>query len=389
MPSHRAQDDADLAVAARPPRPPGTYRIGRLVGVDVLITRSWFLLAILIAVVMAPVVEQVEPGLGPWRYVAGLVIAVVYAMTILVHEAAHAVASRHYGHPVESITLHFLGGHTGVEGAPRSPREEFVMAAVGPFASLVVAGVAWLLGQVVPGGLIGLTVEILMWANLVLGIFNLVPGLPLDGGRMLKALVWGITRNEHRGTLVAGWAGRVTAVLVLLLPLIMLWLFDIRPDLLSWIFAVVLMMFIWAGATAAMQGARLRRRLPSLVARQLARRTLAVPEDLPVAEAVRRAQEAGAGSIVTVNGEGRPLGIVSEASVQATPEDRRPWVSTATVARSLVPGMTLPAAIAGEELIRAITFLPAHEYLLVEEDGTIFGVLSTADVDRAFRERHR
>lgn len=389
MPSHRAQDDADLAVAARPPRPPGTYRIGRLVGVDVLITRSWFLLAILIAVVMAPVVEQVEPGLGPWRYVAGLVIAVVYAMTILVHEAAHAVASRHYGHPVESITLHFLGGHTGVEGAPRSPREEFVMAAVGPFASLVVAGVAWLLGQVVPGGLIGLTVEILMWANLVLGIFNLVPGLPLDGGRMLKALVWGITRNEHRGTLVAGWAGRVTAVLVLLLPLIMLWLFDIRPDLLSWIFAVVLMMFIWAGATAAMQGARLRRRLPSLVARQLARRTLAVPEDLPVAEAVRRAQDAGAGSIVTVNAEGRPLGIVSEASVQATPEDRRPWVSTATVARSLVPGMTLPAAIAGEELIRAITFLPAHEYLLVEEDGTIFGVLSTADVDRAFRERHR
>ena len=389
MPSHRAPDDADLAVPASPPRPPGTYRIGRLVGVDVLITRSWFLLAILIAVLMAPVIEQVQPGLGPWRYVAGLVIAVVYALTILVHEAAHALASRHYGHQVESITLHFLGGHTGVEGTPRSPREELVMAAVGPLASLLVAGVAWLLAQVVPGGLIGLTVEILMWANLVLGLFNLVPGLPLDGGRILKSLVWGITRNEHRGTLVAGWAGRVTAVLVLLLPLIMQWLFDITPDLLSWLFAGVLMMFIWAGATAAMQGARLRRTLPSLVARQLARRTLTVPAELPVAEAVRRAQDAGAGSIVTVDTWGRPLGIVSEASVQATPEDRRPWVSTSTVARSLVPGMTLPATIAGEELIRAITFLPAHEYLLVEEDGSIFGVLSTADVDKAFRERHR
>jgi CBS domain-containing protein len=129
--------------------------------------------------------------------------------------------------------------------------------------------------------------------------------------------------------------------------------------------------------------------LPSLVARRLARRTLAVPADLPVAEAVRRAQEAEAGSIVTVDPDGRPVGIVNEAAVQATPDERRPWVPVSAVARSLVPGMTLPVGIAGEELIRAITFLPAHEYLLVDEQGSIYGVLATADVDQAFRERHR
>jgi Zn-dependent protease len=371
------------------PRPPGTFRIGSLGGVDVLLTTSWFVLAALIAWLMAPTVEEHEPGLGAWKYVAGLVIAIVYAFTILVHEASHAFASRHYGHPVDSITLHFLGGHTGVDGAPRSAREEFVMSVVGPIASLVVAGLAWLLSMVLPDGLIWLTVIILAWANLVLGVFNLIPGLPLDGGRILKAFVWGISRNEHQGTLVAGWSGRVTAVLVLFLPLIMERLLGTEPDLTSYLFAFILAGFIWMGASAAIQSARLRRRLPSLVARGLARRTLAVPEDLPVAEAVRRAQDAEAGSIVTVDATGRPLGIVSEAAVQATPEDRRPWVAVGTVARTLVPGMTLPAGIAGEELIRAITFLPAYEYLLLEEDGSIFGVLSTADVDQAFRERDR
>lgn len=383
-PSHR-----DPVGAVRAPVPPGHFRIGRFLGVDVLVTRSWFLLAALIAFLMAPVVDVVEPGLGPWKYVAGLVIAVVYAFTILVHEAAHAIASRRYGHPVEAITLHFLGGHTGVDGGPRSPRQEFVMSVVGPLASLVVAGLAWLLAQPLPGGLIGLTVMTLAWANLVLGLFNLLPGLPLDGGRVLKAIVWGITRSEVRGTLVAGWSGRLMAVLTLFLPLLMHRLLDVVPDVSSFAFSLVLAVFIWVGATAAMQGARLRRTLPSLVARQLARRTLAVPSDLPIAEAVRRAQEAEAGSIVTVDADGRPVGIVNEAAVQATPEDRRPWVASSAVARSLVPGMTLPVGIRGEELIRAITFLPAHEYLLVDDEGSIYGVLATADVDQAFRDRQR
>lgn len=384
---HSTASDSGARVA--PPVPPGHYRLGRFLGVNVLITRSWFLLALLIAVLVAPAVEQAEPGLGALKYLAGLVIAVVYAFTILVHEAAHAVASRRYGHPVENITLHFLGGHTSIDGGARSPMQEFVMSVVGPLASLGVALVAWLLALVLPDGLIGLTITTLMLANVVLGLFNLLPGLPLDGGRVLKALVWGLSRNEVRGTIVAGWAGRVLAVLTLFLPLLMHRLYDLVPDVSSYAFAVVLAVFIWLGATAAMQGARIRSRLPALVARRLARRTLAVPAELPLAEALRRAQEAEAGSVVTVGPDGRPLGIVNEAAVLATPEERRPWVPVSAVSRSLVPGMTLPVGIAGEELIRAITFLPAHEYLLVDEEGSIYGVLSTADVDRAFRERHR
>ena len=122
------------------------------------------------------------------------------------------------------------------------------------------------------------------------------------------------------------------------------------------------------------------------MARNLARRTLAVPGDLPLAEAVRRAQEAEAGGIVTVTTAGSPVGVVNEDALRATPVDRRPWVPVSTVARTLDEGLQLPVGITGEELVRAINAHPAAEYLLVDDDGSIYGVLATADVDRAFRE---
>jgi CBS domain containing-hemolysin-like protein len=130
--------------------------------------------------------------------------------------------------------------------------------------------------------------------------------------------------------------------------------------------------------------ARVRRRLPSLRARALARRTLVVPHDLPLAEAVRRAQEEQAGSIVVLDASGSPSAIVNEASVLATPEDRRPWLPVSAVSRSLEPGLTIPADISGEPLILAMQKAPATEYLLVDRDGGIFGVLVTEDVDKAF-----
>jgi hypothetical protein len=206
---------------------------------------------------------------------------------------------------------------------------------------------------------------------------------------VLKSIVWAITRNVHRGTLAAGWAGRVVAVLVVLWPFVQQSLIGARPAGLDYVLAVIVAMFLWSGATAAIASARVRSRLPSLSARQLARRTLAVPSDLPLSEAVRRAQEAQAGGIVTVTGAGSPVGVVNEAALLATPEDRRPWIATSAVARQLETGLSLPASLTGEDLIMAITRTPAAEYLLVEDDGSIYGVLAAADVDAAFRNAAR
>ncbi|WP_316932186.1 site-2 protease family protein [Nocardioides marmotae] len=371
------------------PRPPGTFKVGTIAGADVLVSSSWFIVAALIAVVIAPRVEQVEPGLGALKYVAGFAFAVVLYLSVLLHEASHAVMAQRYGYPISSITLHFLGGMTAIEAETTKPKQEFAIAVVGPLTSLAVGAAAFGLWFVVPDGLLRLAVEGLAAANLLVGVLNLVPGLPLDGGRVLKSAVWGATGDPHRGTIAAGWGGRVTAVLVLLWPLALEPLLGLQPELLDFLLAFVVGLFLWTGATAAMTSARVRRRLPNLVARDLARRALAVPEDLPLSEAVRRAQEAHAGSLLTVTSAGVPVGVVNEAALLATPEDRRPWVATSTVARTLEPGLRLSADLAGEELVRAIGQTPATEYLLVEDDGEVYGVLVTADVDHAFRHgRH-
>jgi Zn-dependent protease len=367
-------------------RPPGTFKVGTLAGSDVLVSSSWFVVAALIAVAVSPRVDVVQPGLGALKYVAGFAFAVVLYLSVLLHEASHALMARRFGYPVTSITLHFLGGMTQIEGEARKPRQEFWIAVVGPLTSLAVSGVAFALLLLDPNGLLRMVVEGLAVANLFVGVLNLVPGLPLDGGRVLKSVVWGATGDVHRGTVVAGWGGRVTAVLVMGWPLLQARLTGQQPALLDFVLFFVVASFLWAGATAAMANARMRSRLPHLVARDLARRTLAVPDDLPLAEAVRRAQDAHAGSIVTVTGGGRPIGVVSEAALLATPEERRPWVAVSTVARGLDDGLRLPATITGEDLVLAISRTPAAEYLLVEEDGSIYGVLSTADVDKAFRE---
>jgi Zn-dependent protease len=371
------------------PRPPGTFRIGTVAGSDVLVSSSWFIVAALISFVIAPRVEDVSPGLGVWKYVAGFLFAVILYFSVLLHEASHAVMARRYGFRVTSITLHFLGGMTAIEGESRRPREEFMIAVVGPLTSLAVGIAAAALWFVTPEGLLLLAVEGLAGANLLVGVLNLVPGLPLDGGRVLRAGVWRLTGDMHRGTVVAGWGGRLTAVAALAYPLAMPAWLGVEPGVIDFALAFVIALFLWTGATAAISSAKLRATLPSLVARSLARRTITVPDDLPLAEAVRRARDAHAGSIVTVTSAGRPLGLVNEQSVLATPEERRPWVAVSTVSRTLDDGLSLPATLHGEELIMAINRTPAPEYLLLEEDGRIYGVLVTADVDRAVREVQR
>lgn len=370
--------------ASPPSRPPGSYRIGSIGGVDVYVRASWLLIAVLIAVLLAPRVDEVEPGLGALKYVAGLAFAVLLYLSVLLHEMSHALTAKHYGLPVRSISLQFLGGMTEIEGEAATPGQEFKIAVVGPITSLVVGVAALLLVPVVPDGLIRMAFEGLAGANLVVGILNLVPGLPLDGGRVLRAAVWQLAGNMHKGTIVAAWGGRVVAVAALLWPVVAQVAFDVQPQLIDFVLAAIIAGFLWTGATSSMISAHIRRRLPALKARPLARRVVDVPDDLPVSEAVRRAQDADAGGIVLHAADGRLTGIVSEAALLATPEDRRPWVPSSTVARSLTEGLVLPADIAGEDLVRAMARTPASEYVLVEPDGSVYGVLATTDVDTAF-----
>jgi Zn-dependent protease len=370
----------------RPARKPGAVRVGTLVGVDVYVSTTWVLVAALFTVSLAPAVENAKPGLGGLKYVAGLAFVILFYLSVLLHEMSHAVAAKRYGIAVHSITLSFFGGATEIEGEAEKPSQEFWIAFVGPVTSLLVGGVLLPFLLVVPEGLLRLAVGGVAVTNIVVGVLNLVPGLPFDGGRVLRAAVWAASGNRHRSTIVAGWAGRVVAAIVGLAPL---WMPLVGLDVTTsdLIFLPILAFFLWGAASASISYATFRSNLPDLHARALARRTLAVPSDLPLSEAIRRAQEEGAGSIVALDSAGNPQGIVVEGAMQVVPDERRPWTPVSMVSRTLVPGLMVPADLSGDRLIMAMQRTPATEYLLVEPDGSIFGVLATVDVDRAFAGR--
>jgi CBS domain-containing protein len=148
--------------------------------------------------------------------------------------------------------------------------------------------------------------------------------------------------------------------------------------------AAILAAIIWTGAGNSLRMARLREHLPELRARNLTRRAVPVETNTPLSEALRRANEAGARALVVVDADGEPLSLVREAAIVGVPEHRRPWVAVSGLAQDLTDGMRVSVELAGEDLLDTLRATPATEYLVVEETGEIYGVLSAADVERAF-----
>ncbi|MER6345366.1 site-2 protease family protein [Streptomyces sp. NPDC001595] len=376
------------------PEPGGGLRVGRPFGVPVYVAPSWFLVAALITWVFGGQLDRVLPELGAARYLVSLFFAVAFYGSVLVHELAHTIAALRFKLPVRRIQLQFFGGVSEIEKEAETPGREFVLAFVGPLLSLVLAGVFYLaMLPVEPGTVPGVLLAGLMISNLIVAVFNLLPGLPLDGGRMLRAVVWKLTGKPMSGTVAAAWVGRALAVAVLIgLPLLTQSgalgsdaVDNVGMDtVMDALLAAILAAIIWTGAGNSLRVARLREHLPELRARALTRRAVPVQTDTPLSEALRRANEAGARALVVVDADGAPVSLVREAAIVGVPEHRRPWVAVSGLAQDLTDGMRVSAELAGEELLDALRATPATEYLVVEETGEIYGVLSAADVERAF-----
>jgi Zn-dependent protease/CBS domain-containing protein len=362
----------------------GGVLIGRPFGVPVYVTPTWFIVAALITVYFAPTVEQRAPDMAQWRYVVSLAFAVLLYVSVLIHELSHTVVALHFGLPVRRISLYLLGGVSEIEKPAPTPGQEAGIAVAGPLVSLLLAALAYGVTKTLESQTVGLLLaQALAFSNLTVGIFNLLPGLPLDGGRVLSAAVWKGTGQRHIGAVAAAWCGRVVAGIVLVTPSLLSARAGRDPDLVDVIYGALLASFIWMGASQSLQAAQVQRKIPALSARALTRRAIPVPFDTPLAEAMRRLAESGARGLVVVSADGTPVGIVNEAAVRATPENRRPWVPVGDLSRRIHPDHVVAASLHGEALVRALTRLPASEYLVVEENGDIYGVLASSDVERA------
>ncbi|GAA2594221.1 hypothetical protein GCM10010435_86520 [Winogradskya consettensis] len=354
-----------------------------MLGFAVFASPSMILLAVLVMVVYGGYAES-ELGLGPvYAYAIGLGFVVCLMGSVLLHELGHALTARRYGIGVRGITLELLGGWTEMDRDAPSPRVEALISLAGPAVSLVLGAVATGAAFALPERTVAGEIAFQLAAsNVIVAIFNVLPGLPLDGGRALRAVVWAVIKDRNTATLVAAWAGRGIALLtafavITLYRLEVLTLFGV-------IFILLVTFTLWQGAGQSIRLARMTRRFPLVELAALARPLYRVPSGMPLAEAQRRAESHQ--SLAVADAEGRVVALVDDAAMAAVPAERRPWVSVDTVARDLARVPVLAADLTGEQVVRAVQAHPGAQYAVTAGEDVV-GVLRVADLAQLLEPR--
>lgn len=367
---------ASMTPTAAPSSPRGRrpgIPLGRVLGFPLHLSWSVVVLVVLVTLLY-----------GQFRgYLVGLGFAVCLLGSVLLHELGHALTARRLGVGVRGITLEILGGYTEMERDAPTPRIELLVSLAGPAVSLVIGVLAAAGAVTLPGGTAVYEVVVLLaLANLIVAVFNLLPGLPLDGGRALRAAVWKLSDSQQRGTVVAARCGQVVGVATAAAA-VLLYFAEIFSAF-GLVFMLLVAFTLWQGATASVRMAR----VPLIDVARLARPIFAVPTGTPLAEAQRRAADsAPPGSALAVaDSSGRLVALVQSNAAEAVPEARRPWVSVDAVAREVAAIQALPAGLRGAEALRVLQSAPAGEYLVTSDDRVV-GVLRTADVARLLHTR--
>jgi Zn-dependent protease len=376
-------------------RHPEGWQIGSLLGVPVVLARSWFVIAAVITFLFAPSVQSRAPELGGLVYAVAFGYAVLLFASVLVHEIAHAAAAHAFGMPASRIVLNLWGGHTQFEGEATTPGRSFVVAVVGPLSNAALALAALpLRSSAPPESLTWLLVSAFLFTNAFVAVFNVVPGLPLDGGRMLEAVIWRVTGSRHTGTVVAAWGGRATAVLLVAGALTLPYLLGGRPALVNVVWAGLISALLWSGAGHALRAARIRRRAPSATVRGLARPAVAVPATASISEALAAAgvdhpADLPRHPVVLLAPDGRAAALLDASATSAVPEARRADVLAHAAARMLPVGAEVDVRLAGEELLRVLAALPGQEWAVRDEAGQVVAVLRGDDVVTAVLSSRR
>jgi Zn-dependent protease/CBS domain-containing protein len=362
-----------------------SIRLGRVAGIEIGLHYTWLFAVIFIAWSLAVgYFPSVVPGVGAGTYWAlGVAAALLLFVSVLLHELSHSLVARSRGMTVDSITLFIFGGVSNLRSEAVVARDEFLVAVVGPVSSLVLAGIFWLISQTLPGDSpLAALFSYLGFVNLLLGVFNLVPGFPLDGGRVLRSLVWGATGDMQRATLVAAYAGQAFG-----------WL------LIVWGFARLLSGDFFGGLWTAFIGWFLNSAAESMRQAQTQRQTFS---GVRVASVMDPAPALAAGNLsvhdfvfeyvlqrghraLPIVENGLLSGIVTLGDAKHLAQDA--W-STTPVA-TIMTGAPLKTVAPDAELSVAIALMAESglHQLPVIQDGKVVGLLGRADIVRFLQLR--
>jgi Zn-dependent protease len=348
--------------------------LGRIAGIPVILAYSWFVIAAFTVIVYGPVLQERNPALGTTAYTLAFAFAVLLLISVLVHELAHALVAKIYGWPTQKIVLNLWGGHTQFENFTATPGRSVLVALAGPAANFVLAGGAWLVLSVASLGTVAELLTYFMLANFVIGIFNVLPGLPLDGGRLVESAVWKATGSQAKGTVAGGWAGRIIVVALVFWFVARPLMVGERPELSMLMITILVCGFLWMGASAAIQQGRLRGRLHLVSAAALAVPAVGVPATATVAD-ILRLSPAGTPAVVVCGAEGRPQGVVDAAVVSEVPPAAAGSTPATAVSYALGAGAYVPEWSKGQELIQYLAQLDGQEYAVVDHRGRVTGLL--------------
>ena len=363
-------------------------RLGTIRGIEVGVHPSWVIAAVLVTWSLARgFFPSTYPG---WEsatyYVAGAISAVLLFGSVLLHEFGHALTALRFGVPVRSIVIFLFGGVATLERDSDSPKAEFWIAAMGPVVSAVLAGLFFLLRPVsgILGEPVAAIVSYLAVVNGLLLLFNLVPGFPLDGGRILRAILWAATGNQRRATTIASFVGQLVA------SGLILWGFSriIGGDLLGGIWTAFIGWFLNNAAAEARRAAPLAESLAGITVAQIAR---ADPPTVPAATTLARLVHdrmlpAGERAHLVHDEAGRLVGLITQTDVLRHRQEEWPRLS---VAETMTPVGNLKTVGPATPLAEALRLLATDDFhqLPVLDGGRPAGLLTRASIVRFLQLR--
>jgi Zn-dependent protease/predicted transcriptional regulator len=362
----------------------GGFRIGSVLGFEIRIDYSWFIIFFLILWTFSfGVFPAVHPDQPSGVYVAmGVTGTLLFFISLLAHELSHSVVARRKGIPVEGITLFIFGGmaHTRMEF--EEPGDEFHVAGVGPLSSLIIAGLFWLVAW--GGGQAGWSVAVtavaayLAFINLVLAVFNLLPGFPLDGGRLFRALVWKITGDLTKATRYAANGGKILGYLLMGVGILNFF----AGNLIGGLWMVFIGWFVRMAAEASFVQHRIQESFRGVRAAEIMTpNATTIPADVTLQEFVEERVFRGRHHSYPVVEDGRPVGIITLERVKSVP--RSDWTER-SVREAMVPaedGVVVDPADEMTSVLEKLGASPARR-VLVARNGELVGIITQSDITR-------
>src|SRR6266536_1970244 len=362
-----------------------SWRVGRIAGIEVRIDSSWAVIALLITYSMYLRASILYGSLSTVGAVGiAILAAVLFFGSVLVHELAHALVSQARGIRVQDITLFLFGGATRARVESRGPGDEFLIAVVGPLTSGLLAALFWVvdvLGRDVLSRPVAGMFGYLAWVNLLLAGFNLVPGFPLDGGRLLRSAIWKATGSFGRATRIASLGGQAVGWLLVAGGVAFL----LAGNLAGGIWLAFIGWFLVQAARASYQELQVRQMLQGVQAHDvMAGNLLRIPPDLTLQDAVDHYFMRYDHSAFPVDEQGRTIGLLTLRTVRRVPSDQRP---ARRVRDHMVPLGDQVVVPPDAPMDQVMTKLEEGEAgrVLVAEDGAVVGIITPSDLTRWLR----